>query len=79
MIINKFRNLILIAVLLVTTSYAYNFTSEPAPRGSNAISYTYYSVDDKTAIIEPPTDLLNYTRNCDYPADTVFAIEFAYD
>ena len=78
MIQNTLKNLLLIGVLLVTTSYGQNGTG-PAPRGSNATTNSSYPSNSTTPLVVTPSELINYTRVCDYPTDTSITLRYLYD
>ena len=79
MIINKLRNILLIAIVFATTSYAQNLTFGPASRESDTTYEIPYPVKDKNGIIAPSSGLIDYTRNCDYPADVIISIKYTYE
>lgn len=84
MVLNKLKKLLLIGALLVTTSYggviSTSNSSEPAaPRGSNATINGSYPINSTAAVVAPRSDLLNYTRTCDYNQSITIYIMQTYD
>ena len=79
MILNTLKNFLLIGVLFVATSNGQNSFTGPGLRGSNGTTNGSYPINNTNVAVVPQSVLINYTRVCDYPTDTIIALRYTYD